>query len=116
MASTPCDLQDRDERIGRFGLVEEVPALDAGGGDQGVGRFERHADESDLDALDLLHPVGRQRGLAGSLVDDVGGEPLEVGAGVRFTREVAAIDRVTAAVLHPEQFGDAFIELVVAHA
>ena len=46
----------------------------------------------------------------------VGGEPLEVGAGVRLVREVAAVDRMTAAVLHAEQLGDTFVELVVADA
>ena len=48
------------------------------------------------------------------LADDVGREPLEVGTGVRRLREVAAVDRVAAAVLHAEQLVRALVELVVA--
>ncbi len=108
--------QDRHECIGGRGFVEEVPALDPGGGDQRVGGLERHADEGDIDAVNFLDPVGRQGCFAGGLVDDVGSKPLEVSAGVRLAREVAAIDGMAAAVLHAQQFGDALVELVVAHA
>ncbi len=108
-------LQDWDERVGRLGLVEEIPTLDAGSGDQGVGGLKRHADEADLDVIEPLDPVGGQGRLA-ALVDDIGGEPLEVGAGVRLAREIAAIDGVTAAVLHTQQFGDTLVKFVVADA
>ena len=90
--------------------------LDAGGGNQCIGRFKRHTDETDLDALDLRDPVGRQRGLASDLVDDIGGKPLEVRARERSIGEVATVNRVTAAVLHAEQFGDALVKLVVTDA
>ena len=107
--------QDRYERVGRLGLVQEIPALDAGSRDQRVRRLERHADEADLDALDPAHPVGRQRCLTGR-VDDIGRQPLEVGAGKRGIREVAAVDGMAAAVLHAQQLGHAFVKLVVADA
>ena len=29
--------------------IEEVPPLNAGGGDQGIGCLERHADEANID-------------------------------------------------------------------
>ena len=57
--------------------------------------------------------VGREDRLARVLVDDVGGEELEVGAG-EAVAVLAAIDRVAAAVLHAQQLVDALVELVVA--
>ncbi len=108
-------LQLGHQGVGGLDLVEEVVALDAGGGHEGVGGLEGHADEADLDAVDLLDPVRGQRGGA-ALVDHVGRQPLEVGAGVGLIGEVAAVDRVAAAVLHAQQLGDALVELVVADA
>ncbi len=57
---------------------------------------------------------GRKRRLAGGRLDDVRREPLEVGAGVWLIGEVAAVYRVTTAVLHTKQFGDPFVEFVIA--
>ena len=68
-----------------------------------------------FDVVKALDPV-RWQGRVAGLVDDVGGEPLEVGTGVRLVGKVAAIDGVTSAVLHAQQLGDALVELVVAHA
>ena len=73
--------ENGDECVCGFGLVEEVIPLDAGGGDKSVGGLQCHADEADLDVLNALDPVGRQRSVAG-LIDHVGGEPLKVCAGV----------------------------------
>ena len=48
-----------------------------------------------------------------SLVDDVRGEVLEVGAG-EAVAVLAAVDGMAAAVLHAQELGDALVELVVA--
>ena len=64
-------------------------------------------------ALDLPdRPRGEDR-LAGVLVDDVRGEVGEVGAEERVA-VLAAVDRVAAAVLQPQQLVDTLVELVVA--
>ena len=109
-------LQLGDERVGGLGLVQEAPALDPGLSDERVGVLQRHADEADLHALDLLDPVRRKRRLAGGVVDGVRGEPLEVRSGVGRTGEVTPVDGMAATVLHAEELGDALVELVVADA
>ncbi len=112
----PLILQNRNKRVGRLGFVEEIPPLNTGGGNQRVGRFQRHADKGDLDVVKALDPIGGQRRFAGFLMDDVGGQPLEVGSGVWLGREVAAVDGMTASVLHAEQFGNPFVKFMVAYA
>src|SRR5690606_29657632 len=112
-------LQLLRRRVGGLHLVEEVDGGHAAGGDQRGGALQRHPDEAHVDAVDGTHLGARQQGLARVgltiLVDHVGGQPLEVGAGVRLVREVAAVDRVAATVLHAQQLGGALVELVVAH-
>ena len=75
--------------------------------------LERQPDEPDLGAGDGPDLVGREDRLARVLVDDVGGEELEVGTG-EAVAVLTAIDRVAAAVLHAQQLVDALVELVVA--
>ena len=56
---------------------------------------------------------------AGRGADHVRRQPLEVGAGVAVLapgREAAILGMAAATALHPSQLGNAFVELVVAHA
>ena len=78
-----------DRRPGRWrsrtsslkSTVETPAGLTSGG--RGL---EGHADEADLGAGDLLDPGAGQAGAAAVLLDDVGGQPREVGAGIRLRR------------------------------
>ena len=79
------------------------------------GALERHADEADLHAADVLDRVRREDRSVALLVDDVRGEHRVVRAG-EAVAVLAAVDRVAAAVLQAQQLGDALVELVVADA
>lgn len=106
--------QALDQRVDRIGLILEPVSGDARRGDDARRPFEGHADEGHLDAGEIADPEGREQRPVGALVDHVGGEILEARApepGVAL----AAVNRVTTAVLHALQFRDPFIELVVAH-
>ena len=107
--------QNRNQFIGRLGLVEEFPTLDPGCRYERIGGLEGHSDEADLHAFHLLDPVRGQRRIS-ARVFDIGGQPPEVGTCVWGIREVAAIDGMTAAILHSQQFGHSLIELMVADA
>ncbi len=108
-------LQTRHQPVGGLCLVEESVPGNAGRRNQRAGVFQRHADESDLHALDALDPIRRQ-GRAATAIQHVGSEPLEVRTGVRLVGEIAAVDRMAAAVLHAQQLGHSFVELVIADA
>ena len=76
----PLPLEQRHEGVHRIGFVVEV---DVGRGRRrhDVGRaLQRHADDGDLDARELVDGERREDRLAGVLVGHVGGEELEVGA------------------------------------
>ena len=106
-------LQFRNEGVGRLGLVEEVPSLDASSSYERVRCFERHANEGNLDVVEPLDPIRWQRGFA-VIIDYVCSEPLEVGSRIRFVREVATVDGVASTVLHAQQLVHTLIELVIA--
>ena len=106
-------LQFRHQRIHRFGLVLELKSGDAGRRDD-VGRaFQRQADEGDGNAVELLDLVGREDRLAGAFLDGAGGKVAKFRAEKRM-RPLAFVDRMAAAVLHPQQFVLALVEFVVA--
>ena len=103
------------QRVDRLDLVVEREPGNPSRRDDRRRAFERHADERHRDALVLLDGVGRKDRVAGRIVDHIRGEELEVGAGEAITVEVT-VDRVAAAVGHPEQFGAALVEFVIADA
>src|SRR6185436_17433071 len=92
---------------------EEVHGLDAAGGHDAGRALEREADESDLGPAEAPGLVSREDRLAVALLDDVRSEVLERSA-VIAVAVLAAVDRVAATVLDPEQLVDALVELVVA--
>jgi hypothetical protein len=107
-------LQPGHQGVGGVGLVEEVVAGHALGGDDRGRALEGHADEGDLRVvLEPLDRVRREQRLAGLLGHDVGGEEPEVGAGEVVAVE-AAVGRVAPALLQPQQLVGALVELVVA--
>ena len=85
-------------------------------GDQGIGGLERHADEAILTPSIFLIQYGGSGVLPVVSLTTLAASHLKFGAAVRVMREVAAVDRVAAAVLHPDQLGDTLVELVVANA
>ena len=112
----PGGFQPRHERVGSVRFIGELHPRHSRWGDQGRGRLERHADEADPHPADRLD---RGRGENGSAigVDNIGGEVGEFRPRERFEPARLARSRVdldAAAGLHPLQFGDAFIEFVIA--
>jgi hypothetical protein len=63
--------------------------------------------------LIVLHDVGREQRFARGITNHIGRQELEIRPRVWVTVEIA-VDRVRATLLHPEKFGGALIELVVA--
>ena len=108
----PLGPQLGDVAVGRLGLVEEVHPGDAGLRHDRGGALERHADEAHLDALDVLQQVGREDRLPGLAVDHVRSEEGEAGTLV-VVAGLAAVGRMAAALLQPQQLVDALVELVV---
>ena len=111
-----CGLEARHQRVGGVGLVGELHPRDPGWRDQGRGRLQRHADEANPNTPDRLdRGAGEDAGAAG--VNDVGSEVGKFGARERFDGAWLAggrIDLDAAAGLHPLQFGDTPIELMIA--
>ena len=97
-------------------LVGKTHAGDTGRVDQAGRALERQADEADRHATDHAHGRAGQQQLVVGALEDVCGQIGVVGAGIRRRREVAAVDRVTPAVLHAQQFRGSLVELVVADA
>ena len=77
--------------------------------------LECKSDERDANALIATDAVGREDYFAGAVVNDVGGEKLEVSAAEGVPVQVA-LNRVGPTLLHPAEFGEALVKLVVAHA
>ncbi|MEZ5236002.1 MAG: hypothetical protein R2749_25390 [Acidimicrobiales bacterium] len=102
--------------VGGGHLVGEAQPADAGLGHQLGRALQRHADEAHPHAAHRLDRRTGQHGLGAAGEVHVGGQPREVGAVVGPVGEVAAVVGVAAAVLHALQFGQALVELVVAHA
>jgi hypothetical protein len=78
-----------------------------------VRAFQREPDEGDRNTVELADFVGREQGLAGRFLECARGEIVEFCA-QEGMRTPALVDRMAAAILHPEQFVLAFVELVVA--
>ena len=106
-----------------------VPKLQAGYARRNHHRrraAQRQADKADANALDIADGIGRQHRLAAGLDDDIGSQVLVARAfkaalvhtGVTAHHAAAAVGAagVAAAVLQAQQFGSAFVKLVVAHA
>ena len=106
-------LQLADVAIGGVRLVGEVQHGREDRQEQLGRSFERHPDEADPDAADALDHVRREERPAGPDAGHVGGQEREVGAAVAVAVG-AAVARVAAAALEPQQLGGAFVELVVA--
>ena len=106
-------LQFRHERVHRVGLVAEFEAGDALRGDDAGRALQGQADEGNGNTVELSDLVGREDGLAVSGVEGGGGQIMKFGAGKRM-RPLAFVDGMTAAVLHPQQFVLALVELVIA--
>ena len=106
IVSTPRRFSSRAARLAvSTSSRKEMPWM-PGLRDQSGRRLEGHPDVADLDPAYLLDHGAGQDGPTGAVPDHVGGQPAEVGAGV-FTpapRAVAAVVRVAAAALHPQQF------------
>ena len=77
--------------------------------------LECKSDERDANALIATDAVGREDCFAGAVVNDVGGEEFELSAAEGVSVEVA-FNLVGPSVLHPMEFGEALVKLVVAHA
>ncbi len=106
-------LQLRHQRVDRVGLVAEFETRDAHGRDDSGRVLQRQADEGDGNAPELPDLVRGKNRLASALVEGRSREIVKPGAGKRV-RPLAFVGRVTAAVLHPEQFVLALVEFVVA--
>ena len=106
-----ASLQFRNQRIDRFGLVAELEAGCGGRRNDVSGALERQADEGDGDAFELTDLVGREQRLAGRFLE---GRGVVKPCSGETMRPQAFVDRVTAAILHPQQFVLALVELVIA--
>ena len=69
--------------------------------------------KADGNAAELPDRVGGKHGLAGALLEGAGGEIAKFRAEERM-RPLASVDRMTAAVLHPQQLVLALVEFVIA--
>ena len=99
-------------RVDSGRLIEEVDILDPGGTHDEIRALQRQADEANFHPIHRLDGGGEDR-LAGVLIDDIGGQELEVRALVGMAG-IAAVCRMAAAVLDAQQLVDALVELVVA--
>ena len=88
-------------------LRKSSPAALAGGG------FQRQPDEGDGNILEGADLVGRKHCLVGAGEKCRRGEIVEFGAGEALW-PAAALSRMTAAILHAQQFVLALVELVIA--
>ena len=98
--------------IGSLSLVEKIKVANASSGDDVGSALERHADEADLDPIELADRVRREERPARGPVDDVGGQEAKVGTGETIATDAPV--GVTAALLHAPQLRVALVELVVA--
>ena len=108
-------LQLGHQGIDCFHLIFEGQARHPATGDNAWGLFQGQPDECHLHALVIPDGIGREDGFASGVIDDVGGEELEVGARKGIAVEVA-VNRVRPAMLHPQQLRYPLIEFMVAHA
>ena len=106
-------LQFGQQRVHGVGLVPEFQVGHAGRRDQVRRAFQGQADESHGNAAELPDRVGGKHGLAGALLEGAGGEIAKFGAEERM-RPLASVDRMTAAILHPQQLVLALVEFVIA--
>ena len=106
-------LQFGQQRVDGVGLVPEFQVGDAGRRHQVRRALQGQADEAHGNAAELPDLVGRKHGLAGALLEGAGGQITKLGAAERM-RSLAAVDRMTAAVLHPQQLVLALVEFVIA--
>ena len=106
-------LQFRDQCIDRLGFVAKFEVGNADRRDEAWRALQGQADEGDRNAVEAADFVSRKHGLAAALLERAGGEIAKFGARKRM-RSLALVDRVAAAVLHPQQFVLAFVEFVIA--
>ena len=106
-------LQFRDQRVHRAGFVAKFKVGNARRRDQAGCALQGQADEGHGNAVERADFVRRKHGLAGALLERAGGEIAKFRAGEGM-RTLAFVDRVAAAVLHPQQLVLAFVEFVIA--
>jgi len=105
--------QFRNQRVDRLGLVAELEAGCGGRRNDVSGALERQADEGDGDAFEMADLVGRKQRRAGRFLEGRGGEVVKPCSGEGM-RAQAFVDRMAAAILHPQQFVLALVEFVIA--
>ena len=106
-------LQLGHQRVHCLGLVAEFEAGGARRRDDVWRALQGKSDEGHRNALEFPDLVRRKHGLSGALLDRAGGQVMEFRA-LEGMRSLAFVDRMAAAVLHPQQFVLAFVELVIA--
>src|SRR5665213_1281394 len=106
-------LQLRNQCVHRLGLIPELEARDAGRRDDVRRALQRQADERNRDGLEFPDLESRKQGLAGALVDGGRCEIVKLRAR-KPMRTLAPVDRMAAAILHPQQLLLAFVEFVIA--
>ena len=111
----------RDQCVDGIGLVVELQPCHTGRRHDRGCALQRHADEGHLVAQEVLHTDTRKQRRAAADVLYIGREEFEVGTAKRAIVQVCRqtqpgerVGRVVAAVLHAQQLGLAFVELMVA--
>ncbi|SOZ12494.1 protein of unknown function [Cupriavidus taiwanensis] len=117
--------QFRNQLIDRIRLGLERQACGARGRHHRRRVLQRHADKGHLGPVEGLDLVCRQQRLAGRLVDDIGGQVLELRPGVRAVGHACVHadnaapavgrPRKAPAILQPQQLIAALVELMIAH-
>ena len=106
-------LQFGNQRVHRLGLVAEFEAGGALRRDDVRRAFQVSPMKATGMPSNVPDLIGGKHGLAGRLLDRAGGEIVKLRAQERM-RPLAFVDRMAAAILHPQQFVLALVELVIA--
>ena len=84
-------LEPGNKGVDRIGLIKEGQPRDSAAGDDQGSPLQGQADERHLDPLEVADCVGRKYGAPGPVVNDVGGQKLEVGALEGFAVHVVSL-------------------------
>ena len=87
-------LEPGDKGVDRIGLIKERQPRHSAAGDDVGSSLQGEAYERHLDALELADCVGWKYGAPGPVVNDVGGQKLEVGALEGFAIDVVSLEGV----------------------